>query len=229
MARNRNPWFPQYYRDWLESERVTAMELDEEGLYRRCCDFQAIHGTIPADIRMLANRLQKSLRTVKRAWPVVSQHFQTDPEHPGRLFNERMREILNEKNLKSQKCAVGAAITNSKKTPSGTPSVPHSARSKSKNADAQRTLRASTSTSVSVSTSSSVETSKTKTRARRPLFDALVEVTCVDPAIGSQGSYLAKVEAELERIGYSADEVRTFGELYAHPASGQQRAERSTR
>jgi len=51
----KSPSFQFYPRDWLGSQRVQMMTLEEEGVYIRLLCFCWTHGSIPADPEM-ANR-----------------------------------------------------------------------------------------------------------------------------------------------------------------------------
>ena len=65
------------------------------------------------------------------------------------------------------------------------------------------------------------QTRKPKTppapRERNPMFDAVADVTASDPKL--KGSLIAKKALELDKAGYSVQDVRDFGVVYAamHP------------
>src|SRR5437870_4047524 len=89
MPEPRNlPYYPHYVKDFRESKKVKAMNLAEEGLYRRCLDLSWEDGSIPDDPKEIARLIQKERTDVKKAWPKVSVCWFPNGQD-GRLINPR--------------------------------------------------------------------------------------------------------------------------------------------
>ena len=113
------PYYPQYVRDFRESKRVLAMNLEQEGLYRRCLDLAWEHGSIPDDPKEIARLIQKDPREVKRAWAVVRSCWASNGEL-GRLVNAREeieRKKAQERHSKASKAAAQKAAQHSAREP----------------------------------------------------------------------------------------------------------------
>ena len=111
MARNPYEWFKFYFRDWLESERVRSMSPAAQGLYIRALSLQAIYGSIPSDIEELSIALQVKLSNMT-AWSEVLAHMECEETDTcKRLYNNKLRCLLNDKQKLSKtrsKCAANA-------------------------------------------------------------------------------------------------------------------------
>lgn len=82
------PWFPCYAGDWLASERISAMSIEEEGAYHRllCHAWLDKSCSIPAD--------EISLRALSRlkvgSLTQLLACFEPHPRIEGRLHNKRL-------------------------------------------------------------------------------------------------------------------------------------------
>lgn len=90
-------YFRFLYGRWACSQRVLDMSLAARGAYITMLAFQGLHGSVPADINHLARRLNLPLAELRRVWPEIAPHFQseTDPDTGAAvLFNPLTRELL---------------------------------------------------------------------------------------------------------------------------------------
>ena len=91
--REKPPWFAFDAGDWLTSEDVDFMTLEQEGAYVRLLAFQWERGSIPSSreklTQMLTKRGQKTLRDFDDLWSVVGPLFAV-VEGGDRLRNERL-------------------------------------------------------------------------------------------------------------------------------------------
>src|ERR1041385_1776135 len=76
--RLRLPWYRWYPGDWLNDEAVSLMTIAQEGAYRRLLDHQWWEGSIPSDLRALA-QLTKTTPEAFAAdfWPAISPPFRS--------------------------------------------------------------------------------------------------------------------------------------------------------
>lgn len=81
----KSPAFQWYPADYLGSQRVQLMTLEEEGAYRRLLDYCWLHGSIPADISLLARLIGKGASTTLAT--TVSTMFQPKGD---RLVHDRL-------------------------------------------------------------------------------------------------------------------------------------------
>lgn len=154
MARNTNPWYKTYPELWLGSERVKLMSLASEGLYRRCIDYQAQHGSIPNDTAILARLLCKDQADVEAAWPAVLEHFdgsETNASGEDRLFNTKLRAVIYDATEALEARRKAAEKTNVKRKEKKLVSTTNSDRDGQRSGD--RAIRASSSSSLSKSSS----------------------------------------------------------------------------
>lgn len=101
MAKNYNPWFKFFYRDWIESERIMEMSLAAEGLYIRCLALQAIHGSIPSSKDKLAKLLHRTVKEIGPALDEILPHFETEvSENESRILNQKLQNIIQNSDLK---------------------------------------------------------------------------------------------------------------------------------
>jgi uncharacterized protein YdaU (DUF1376 family) len=95
------------------------MNLEQEGLYRRCLDLAWEHGSIPDDPKEIARLIQKDPREVKRAWTAVRACWQPNGE-AGRLVNDREekeRKKAQERHSKASRAAAQKAAQHSAREP----------------------------------------------------------------------------------------------------------------
>ena len=87
----KSPAFQFYPSDWLGSQRVALMTLEEEGAYIRALAFCWGQGGVPADPQKLAFLIGKGASTT--VGTTVAAMFEPDPNRPGWLFSPRMEEV----------------------------------------------------------------------------------------------------------------------------------------
>ncbi len=88
------PAFQFYAADWLASQRVALMTLEQEGAYIRLLAFCWKHGTIPADPEQISRLIGKGASTTLAT--TLTTMFETDGEkliHP-RLEEERRKQAV---------------------------------------------------------------------------------------------------------------------------------------
>lgn len=93
MSRTENKppayqWFP---KDYDTDEAVKLMTYEQEGIYRRLLDHQALHGSIPADPREIAMLVPKvSPARFMALWPrIVGKFVEVD----GRRVNPKLERV----------------------------------------------------------------------------------------------------------------------------------------
>lgn len=88
----KSPAFQFYPSEWLSSQRVSLMTLEEEGAYIRLLCYCWQHGSIPVDTEKCAKLIGKGgSTTVAR---VVQAMFQHDPLDDSRLIHDRLEVEL---------------------------------------------------------------------------------------------------------------------------------------
>lgn len=153
---NPNPWFKFYFRDWMDSESIMDMSLAAEGLYFRCLSLQAMKGSIPADMRKLAQFLRRDYDEVAQYWPEVQPHFlEEEIDGQRRFYNVKLRDLIEDAARYSKGAKKGHEVRKEKSQPNPkmgfstpTPEIPTDTRA--------RTRAHAHSASVSVSVSDSL-------------------------------------------------------------------------
>jgi uncharacterized protein YdaU (DUF1376 family) len=82
------PAFQFYPADWLSSQRVQMLTLEEEGAYIRLVASCWQHGSIPADPEKCARLIGKGASTTLAT--VVQAMFQPDPNDSTKLVHDRL-------------------------------------------------------------------------------------------------------------------------------------------
>jgi uncharacterized protein YdaU (DUF1376 family) len=101
----KSPAFQFYPADYLSSQRVQMMTLEEEGAYIRLLCYCWLHGTIPADLDMIARIIGKGgSTTVAR---VVQAMFNQHPTNPALLVHERLETERKKQAAWREKSAEG--------------------------------------------------------------------------------------------------------------------------
>ena len=102
---NKSPAFQFYPADWLGSQRVQMLTLEEEGAYIRLLSYCWQHGSIPADSELLARLLGKGgSTTVAR---VVATMFQPDQDDASRLVHDRLDDERRKQDAWREKSSKG--------------------------------------------------------------------------------------------------------------------------
>ena len=99
------PAFQFYPADWLGSQRVALLSLEEEGAYIRLLAYCWQHGSIPADTDRLARLIGKGSST--NLARVVASLFKQDPNNPEELRHERLDAERSKQEKWRIKCAAG--------------------------------------------------------------------------------------------------------------------------
>lgn len=83
-------WFP---KDYDADEAVKLMTYEQEGIYHRLLDHQALNGGLPADPKAIAKLLPKIsvARFLKVIWPALAAKF--PPVEDGRLVNRKLERV----------------------------------------------------------------------------------------------------------------------------------------
>lgn len=76
MAREKAPAYQWYPKDYELDEAVKLMTYEQEGVYRRLLDHQALHGGIPSDPKEIARLVPKvSQKRFLAIWPRIAIKF----------------------------------------------------------------------------------------------------------------------------------------------------------
>ena len=108
MASEKAPAYQWYPKDYENDEAVKLMTYEQEGIYRRLLDHQALHGSIPAIPAQIAMLVPKvSLRRFLALWPAIADKFTA---HNSRLVNQKLERVkANTAKFKADKVAAGIA------------------------------------------------------------------------------------------------------------------------
>lgn len=98
----KDPAFLFFAADWLTSESVAGMRLDEQGAYTRLLCYSWLHFGIPDNMRWLSATLGVSGGDLERIWQVLSPCWTEMPGTPGRLFNKRQEHERAERKRKAE-------------------------------------------------------------------------------------------------------------------------------
>lgn len=101
----KSPSFQFYPSDWLASQRVQLMSLEEEGAYVRLLCYCWNHGRIPCDPDRLARIIGKGASTTLAT--TVSTMFQPDAQNDGWMIHERLEAEREKQRRWKQKSSEG--------------------------------------------------------------------------------------------------------------------------
>lgn len=91
MAAEKAPAYQWFPKDYESDEAVKLMTYEQEGIYRRLLDHQALHGGIPVQLREIAMLVPKvTLKRFLALWPGMSGKF---VNHEGRLQNGKLERV----------------------------------------------------------------------------------------------------------------------------------------
>ena len=98
MALEKAPAYQWYPKDYETDEAVMLMTYEQEGIYRRLLDHQALHGSIPDDPSAIASLCPKVSRArfLAKVWPAVQVKFNRRVG-PGRLVNPKLYGVLEQR------------------------------------------------------------------------------------------------------------------------------------
>ena len=100
----KSPAFQFYPTDYLGSQRVQMMTLDEEGAYIRLLSYCWQHGTIPSDPAQAARLIGKGASTTLAS--TVLTMF-TPASEPGRMTHDRLEQERGKQAAWREKSAAG--------------------------------------------------------------------------------------------------------------------------
>jgi len=88
---NKAPAYQWYPKDYDTDEAVKLMTYEQEGIYRRLLDHQALHGSIPSDPRAIAKLVPKiSAARFLKLWPALEPKFKRQGR---RRVNLKLRRV----------------------------------------------------------------------------------------------------------------------------------------
>lgn len=109
-----SPAFQFYPGDWLSSQRVQLMTLEEEGAYIRLLAYCWLHGSLPADPEKLARLIGKGASTTLAT--TVATMFKADGD---KLVHERLEEEREKQELWRRKSSLGGKKSAEKRKNAG--------------------------------------------------------------------------------------------------------------
>lgn len=101
----KRPAFQFYPGDWLGSQRVSLLTLEEEGAYLRLLASCWQHGSIPSDPNMIARLIGKGASTTLAT--TLASMFQQHPFNAGLLVHDRLEKEREKQDAWSEKCREG--------------------------------------------------------------------------------------------------------------------------
>jgi uncharacterized protein YdaU (DUF1376 family) len=105
----KSPAFQFYPADYLSSQRVQMMTLEEEGAYIRLLCYCWLHGTIPSDLDMIARIIGKGGSTTLAR--VVQAMFNQHPTDPSLLVHDRLETERKKQLAWREKSAQGGRLS----------------------------------------------------------------------------------------------------------------------
>jgi len=91
MTTNKAPAYQWYPKDYDTDEAVKLMTYEQEGIYRRLLDHQALHGSIPSDPTEIAKLVPKiSVKRFLTLWPALAGKF---PAIEERRVNQKLERV----------------------------------------------------------------------------------------------------------------------------------------
>ena len=101
----KRPAFQFYPGDWLGSQRVSLLTLEEEGAYLRLLASCWQHGSIPSAPDMIARLIGKGASTTLAT--TLATMFQQHPFNPTLLVHDRLEKEREKQDAWSEKCREG--------------------------------------------------------------------------------------------------------------------------
>lgn len=113
------PAYQWYPKDYDTDEAVKLMTYEQEGIYRRLLDHQALHGSIPAEPAQIAMLVPKvPYRRFLSLWPGIASKF---IDSGGRLVNRKLERVkANTAKFKADKAEAGRASAEAREALNGT-------------------------------------------------------------------------------------------------------------
>ena len=101
----KRPAFQFYPGDWLGSQRVSLLTLEEEGAYLRLLASCWQHGSIPSDPDMIARLIGKGASTTLAT--TLATMFQPHPFNPALLVHDRLERERDKQDAWAEKSREG--------------------------------------------------------------------------------------------------------------------------
>jgi len=102
---NKRPAFQFYPGDWLGSQRVSLLTLEEEGAYLRLLASCWQHGSIPSAPDMIARLIGKGASTTLAT--TLATMFQPHPFNPALLVHDRLERERDKQDAWAEKSREG--------------------------------------------------------------------------------------------------------------------------
>lgn len=96
------PWYKRYPKDFLTSQKIQMMNLEEIGAYCLLLEHQWIQGKLPKDTKKLARLCRTTEEKFKEIWSEISDCFEETDEgiiNP-RMHDERKNAMKKKRKLK---------------------------------------------------------------------------------------------------------------------------------
>lgn len=97
------PYYKWFWQDWRANRKIQRMTYIQRGLYRELLDECWVEGSIPNDIKELADICGCPNDVMADAWQVLSSCFELLDD--GRLINEKLHSLRTEKDVERLKKA----------------------------------------------------------------------------------------------------------------------------
>jgi uncharacterized protein YdaU (DUF1376 family) len=101
----KSPAFQFYVTDYLGSQRVQLLTLEQEGAYIRLLAFCWQHGSIPSNHKEIATLVGKGCSTTLAR--VVARMFEPCPDDPSKLIHDRLEDERKKQEAWKVKCSEG--------------------------------------------------------------------------------------------------------------------------
>ena len=101
-------WYKHYAKDWLTSEHVTCMTLEQKGMFITLLDYAWVNDGLPTDENMLARLCGCDDITFNNCWDIVKKRFELKK---GRLKNKRQEVEKKAYNDKVSACAKAGKLS----------------------------------------------------------------------------------------------------------------------
>jgi len=101
----KSPAFQFYVTDYLGSQRVQLLTLEQEGAYIRLLSYCWQHGSIPSNHKEIATLVGKGCSTTLAR--VVARMFEPCPDDPSKLIHDRLEDERKKQEAWKAKCSEG--------------------------------------------------------------------------------------------------------------------------
>ena len=118
-VKTTSPAFQFYPKDYLTSEHVARMSLDEQGAYVRLLCHAWLEGSIPSNKKDIARMLGVSAQKLTAMWGSISRCFEPDPEDPNRLLSPRLQREVEKQEAYAKRASKGGKAAAKKRAKNG--------------------------------------------------------------------------------------------------------------